>query len=868
MAAVRTTCPYCGVGCGVLAIPDGRGGAEIAGDPEHPANFGRLCSKGSALGETLSLDDRLLYPEIDGARVSWNAALDRVAERFGRFIAESGPDSVAFYVSGQLLTEDYYVANKLMKGFIGSGNIDTNSRLCMASAVAGHVRAFGVDGVPGCYEDLEAADLVVLVGANAAWCHPVLFQRMKPERLVVIDPRATATGAEAALHLPLAPGSDAMLFNGLLVHLADVGALDAAYIAAHTQGFEAALAEARASAPSIDVVAAACDLDPALVAGFFALVAGTRRWVTAFGMGVNQSSSGTDKVNAIINCHLATGRIGRPGMGPFSLTGQPNAMGGREVGGLATMLAAHMGFDQADRVGRFWGSDRIATKPGLKAVDLIQAVGDRRVRGLLVMGTNPAVSLPDGSAVRAALAGAEFLAVADIVTGSETIGFAHVRLPALGWGEKDGTVTNSERRVSRQRAFLPAPGEARPDWWILAELGRRLGWADAFEYRGPADIFAEHARLSGFENDDARVFDISGLAGADYDALQPIQWPVSRPGDAGRRRLFDTGRFATPDGRARFVAVTPRPPAAKLDAAFPLALNTGRVRDHWHTMTRTGKAPTLARHATEPFVEIHPGDAGALDEGDLVRVTSRLGSLVARVVITDRQRRGEVFVPMHWGASVARDAGVASLLAPVSDPISGQPELKHAAVSLTPVPIGWNATVISAEPIAMPPTDYAARVRHARGWRWELAHPLPPPGWSEDWRGWVRALIGATGEWIELEDDVHERRDAVIVRHGRVAAIVQSWLSKAAPDRAWMEGRIGEPISSGLLAGRFAGPANPEGRIVCACFSIGTARLQRFMTDPARRSVDAIKASLRAGSNCGSCLPEIRGMLRISVAGG
>ena len=450
----RTTCPYCGVGCGVLATPLAEGAVEIKGDPAHPANLGRLCSKGTALGETLSLDDRLLHPLIGGKRASWGTALDLVATRFTETIAEHGPDSVAFYVSGQLLTEDYYAANKLMKGFIGSANIDTNSRLCMASSVAGHRRAFGADTVPGCYEDLEQADLVVLVGSNLAWCHPVLHQRLaaakeqRGTKIVVIDPRHTATCEIADLHLALAPGSDVALFNGLLLSLIGANATRPEAIARYTTGFKAAFAAANQM--PISAVARATGVARAALYDFYELFAATERVVTVYSQGVNQSSAGTDKVNAIINCHLATGRIGRPGMGPFSVTGQPNAMGGREVGGLANMLAAHMEIENpAHRalVQSFWGSPAIAAKPGLKAVDLFRAVGDGRVKALWIMGTNPVDSMPEADAVRTALEACPFVVVSDVVRHTDTTALGDVLLPALAWGEKDGTVTNSERRI-------------------------------------------------------------------------------------------------------------------------------------------------------------------------------------------------------------------------------------------------------------------------------------------------------------------------------------------------------------------------------------------------------------------------------------
>ena len=415
-------------------------------------------------------------------------ALDAVANGFRRVVERDGPDAVAFYVSGQLLTEDYYVANKLMKGFIGSANIDTNSRLCMASAVAGHKRAFGADVVPGCYEDLDEADLIVLVGSNAAWCHPVLFQRMmankerRGARIVAIDPRRTPTAEAADLHLPVRGGADAVLFNGLLVDLARRPAVDAAFIAAHTRGYADALAAARDCAPDVERTAVATGAAEKDIARLFSWFAATEKVITCFSQGVNQSVQGTDKVNAIINCHLATGRIGRPGMGPLSLTGQPNAMGGREVGGLANQLAAHMGFDEAsvDRVARFWKAPRIARSEGLKAVDLFRAVENGGIKALWVMATNPVVSLPRADAVRRALAGLELLVVSDNVFAGDTVSLAQIRLPAAGWGEKDGTVTNSERCISRQRSFLPVPGEAKPDWWIVSEVARRMGYADAF----------------------------------------------------------------------------------------------------------------------------------------------------------------------------------------------------------------------------------------------------------------------------------------------------------------------------------------------------------------------------------------------------
>src|SRR6516165_3987845 len=632
MTSTRTTCPYCGVGCGVLATPDGKGGAAISGDPDHPANLGRLCSKGSALGETLSLESRLLHPMIRCSkgtmeRVAWSDALDHVAHRLKHIIARDGAKAVAFYLSGQMLTEDYYVANKLMKGFIGSANVDTNSRLCMASSVAGHRRAFGADTVPGCYEDLDEADLLVLVGSNAAWCHPVLFQRMlankqtRGARIVVIDPRRTDTAGDAELFLGLKPGTDTALFSGLLVHLADNGALDRAYIEGHTIGFDEALARARNIAGSVAATALATGLSERDVAAFFEMFLRNERVVTLYSQGVNQSAQGTDKVNAIINCHLATGRIGKRGAAPFSLTGQPNAMGGREVGGLANQLAAHMAFtpQDIDRVRRFWKAPRIATHEGLKAVQMFEAIARGEIKTLWVIGTNPAVSLPRASHVREALKKLDLFVISENVLANDTVNAgAHILLPAAAWGEKDGTVTNSERRISRQRRFLPVPGEARPDWWIVTQVARRMGFAAAFAYGCAADIFREHAALSAFENGGRRDFDIGALAAISddaFDALDPVQWPL-RAGEAaphGDRRFFMQGDFYTADRKARFIAVEPPAPKVATSKEFPFRLNTGRLRDQWHTMTRSGLSARLGAHMPEPFVEVHPADAKAMN---------------------------------------------------------------------------------------------------------------------------------------------------------------------------------------------------------------------------------------------------------------
>jgi assimilatory nitrate reductase catalytic subunit len=875
-APVRTLCAYCGVGCGVEITHDAAGGLRQRGDTDHPANFGRLCGKGSALLETIGLEGRLLHPEIHGRRVDWDTALAAVADGLARTIREHGPEAVAFYVSGQMLTEDYYVANKLMKGAIGAANIDTNSRLCMASSVAGHKRAFGADTVPGCYEDWEEADLVVLIGSNTAWCHPILYQRLtqaqerRGTRVMVIDPRRTATCEAADLHLALRPGSDVALFNGLLVHLAESGALDENFLRAHCSGFEEALAAARADAPDIDSTAARCGLEPEAVRAFFTAFATTERVLSVYSQGVNQSSQGTDKVNAIINCHLATGRIGRPGMGPFSVTGQPNAMGGREVGGLANQLAAHMGFEPeaVDRLRRFWNSPNVATREGLKAVDMFRAVAEGRIKALWIIATNPAVSLPEAEAMRAALARCPLVIVSDCVRDTDTTHLAHILLPAAAWGEKDGTVTNSERRISRQRAFLGLPGEARPDWWTITEVARRMGFGALFPYRGPADIFREHAALSAFENDGRRDFDLGALAGitdAEYDALAPVQWPLRAGSTTGTARLFGDGRFFTPDRRARLVAVRHRPPVHAPDADFPLILNTGRVRDHWHTMTRTGLSPRLWQHSFEPVVEAHPQDAAryALDERGLAEIRSRWGGLRARVRVTEAQQPGSIFVPMHWSDQYAADGAVGRSVNAAVDPISGQPELKHTPVRIIPVAVAWSGFLLSRRIFTPKGVIYWARSLAEDCSIYELAGAEMP----EAWPLFAETLLGC-GE----QDAVAEYQDPTrgiwrwaCLKDDRLESCLFVARTHKLPSREWLLGlfgqeRVEDSTRRALLSGAH-GTCQEEGRIVCACFSVGVSRLAETIRAQRLTTIEAVGDVLHAGTNCGSCLPELRALL-------
>jgi assimilatory nitrate reductase catalytic subunit len=742
----------------------------------------------------------------------------------------------------------------------------------MSSTVAGHRRAFGADTVPGCYEDLDEADLLVLVGSNAAWCHPVLFQRMlankqkRGARIVVIDPRRTDTAGDADLFLGLKPGTDTALFSGLLAHLADSGALDADYIERYTSGFDDALARARGIAGGVGATALATGLGESEVVDFFRMFAKTPRVVTLFSQGVNQSAQGTDKVNAIINCHLATGRIGKKGASPFSLTGQPNAMGGREVGGLANQLAAHMAFTppDIDRVRRFWKAPRIATHEGLKAVQMFEAIGRGEIKALWVMGTNPAVSLPDADAARAALAKLELFVVSENVLSNDTVrSGAHVLLPALAWGEKSGTVTNSERRISRQRAFLPAPGEARPDWWIVGEVAKRLGFGAAFDFKSAADIFREHAALSAFENGGGRDFDIGALKGLSdeaFDALAPVLWPM-REGTPPRQRLFGDGGFFAHDHQARFVA--PEIPVLRTEtsAGRPLRLNTGRVRDQWHTMTRTGLSPRLGQHLPEPFVEVHPDDAAkaGLVDGGFARVATDYGRCTLRVVVSARQQRGMLFAPIHWSGDNASAARVGALVAPITDPFSGQPENKATPASIAPYEYAFRGFALSRTKLELPAHAWWARVTVRGGYGYLFADNAG----LEGWQSWLRAVAGPDlAEYSDLGSGVFR---AASFAEGRIETCLFIGPARDAGDwdvvkQLFAAEAIDDQQRRMLLSGRSADGLASTGPVVCACFGVGRTTICDAIAAGAATAAE-IGAKLKAGTNCGSCIPEIKRLI-------
>ncbi|MBJ7538456.1 nitrate reductase [Marinomonas transparens] len=877
----KTTCPYCGVGCGVnFTLPSQVGGAvpPVSGDNSHPANFGRLCVKGSSLAQTIQSNDRLLSPMVEGHAVSWSEAIDTISSKIADVVKTHGPDAFAFYLSGQILTEDYYVANKLAKGFIGTANVDTNSRLCMASAVVGYKRAFGSDTVPCNYEDLELCDLLIMVGSNAAWTHPVLYQRIaaakqrRPNmKVVVVDPRKTATCDIADLHLAINPGTDAAIFSFLLQHSVQAGILDSDFIADHTNGFKEALNQANESTPNLISTADFCGVSEQEVMILANWWSDTAKTVTFYSQGVNQSSSGVDKCNAIINCHLATGRIGKEGAGPFSITGQPNAMGGREVGGLANQLAAHMDFatpGAQDLVQRFWQAPNMATENGLKAVDLFQAIEEGKVKVVWIMSTNPMVSLPDTAQVRRALEKCELVIVSDCKAHTDTTAMADVLLPATGWSEKDGTVTNSERRISRQRGLLPAPGEAKHDWWAICEVAKTLGFRDAFAFRTPCEIFAEHAALSAFENNGKRDFDIghfSSINKDEYENLVPVQWPVPKGRPEGTKRMFEDGRFFTPDSRARFIPVTPKKPVNAPTSEWPFVLNTGRVRDQWHTMTRTGDAALLTKHTDQPYVEIHPKDANQLgiEDKTLVRLTSPQGEALLKAKVSRAVSPGNVFTPIHWTQQFANASVVSNLIPSLVDPLSGQPESKHARIKLEAVTNISYGFIMSINPIMDLDCIYWCRIPSDIGYYYEVA-------WSKgESMSSLQSLLEkgkvsqeGAGEWLEyshlktqqirLAHIEGKKLTSVVYLHNKPEPISTDWLLSKLIDRSL----VSEQERMALLVGL---PANIEdkGDIVCSCYQVGSKQINKAVAAGAT-SVEELGMQLKCGTNCGSCLPELK----------
>lgn len=693
----KSTCSYCGVGCGieVTKLPGGK--ISVRGDKESPVNRGMLCSKGMNLHYTvMDTSDRILHPEMRyhksmaRQRVSWDQALDRTAAVFRTFIDKYGPDSVAFYVSGQCLTEEYYIINKLIKGFIGSNNIDTNSRLCMSSAVVGYKLSLGEDSVPVCYDDIELADTFFVTGANPAWCHPILWRRVEAHKqanpdtkIIVVDPRKTQTTSIADLHLQIHPGTDIVLYHAIGRLLIEKEALDEAFIQNHTDGFEQY--KEKVFEKTLKESAALCGVRAEDIRWAAEYISRAKGFMTMWAMGLNQSVIGVNKNLALINLHLITGHIGKPGSGPFSLTGQPNAMGGREVGGLANLLPAHRDLSNPEhrkQVEEHWGSPvHIAPKPGLTATEMFDALEQGTLKAIWIVCTNPLVSLPDARKAESALAKAKFVVVQDASWLSDTTKYADVILPAASWAEKEGTMTNSERRISYLHKIVEAPGEALPDTEIILKFAQKMGFGKSFTYHKFSEIYDEYARITEGTN-----IDISGLS---YDILQTkgtVQWPY-RKGELnrGQERLFTDKQFFTPNKRAQIQTVSDENYSEKTTEDFPLVLTTGRIRDQWHTMTKTGKVNKLRQHIEVPYLEIHPADADSrgIQDEDITVIKNPRGEVRAKAKVTTDVKKGVVFLPMHWGKILNDDFGRANNLTNnLLDPRSKEPDFKFSAVQV------------------------------------------------------------------------------------------------------------------------------------------------------------------------------------------
>lgn len=928
----RSTCPYCGVGCGVIIETRGQAITGVRGDPAHPANFGRLCTKGSTLHLTASADitrqTRLLQPLQRLQRcgptqpLAWDAALDLAADRLSRIVHDHGPDALGFYLSGQLLTEDYYVFNKLAKGLLGTNNLDTNSRLCMSSAVAGYKATLGADAPPASYADFDHADCLFIAGSNTAWAHPIAFRRIEDAKrarpgmkIVVVDPRRTDTVELADLHLAIQPGTDVMLFHGMLHIMLQQGWTQPAYIAAHTSGFEALQAVVRHCTP--EHVAQVCGIALQDLHEATRLFATSPATLSLYCQGLNQSSSGTAKNAALINLHLATGQIGRPGAAPFSLTGQPNAMGGREVGGLANLLSAHR--DMANpqhraEVAAHWGVDQVPGTPGKSAVEMFEAAADGQIKALWIACTNPAQSMPDQATVRRALQRAEFVVLQEAFATTATADFADLLLPATTWGEKRGTVTNSERRISRVRAALPPAGEARHDWAIGVQLAQRLearlrpDQATLFPYptdaaeAGVEAIWCEHR-----ESTRGRDLDITGLSYALLDSQGPQQWPLPSGASMGKARLYEDGVFPTPDGRARFNATAYQPVAESRDEHYPFSLTTGRLRDQWHGMSRTGTLGRLFGHVPEPAVQVHPQDMARhqWQAGDLVTVQSRRGAIVLPVQPSTDIGLSQAYIAMHWGpeflggcsATGEALAGVNALMPSTFCPSSKQPELKHAAVRISKAELPWSLVAM-----AWLPADQALAVREKlkplmTSFAFSACVPFGTPNPAQAGRTGVlfraaaleapsperlvqiETLLGLQTEHALHYVDVQrgQRRTVRVEPHGDNTRVTGLLLGGDTRAEVWLKTLLQEDLPAQAYGHLLLRPGAEapvavvsQGRIVCSCLGVTDLAIEAELavcqgqgqSDNDDR-LGQLQRTLKCGTNCGSCVPELKRMVRL-----
>ncbi len=949
MNETKSTCPYCGVGCGVVIESEGAQITGVRGDPDHPANFGRLCSKGSTLHLTaaasIAKQTRLLTPMRRASRheapraTAWDSALDEIAER----LTTTEPDHIGLYISGQLLTEDYYVFNKLAKGLLGTNNVDTNSRLCMSSAVAGYKATLGADAPPCSYEDIAHAQTVFIAGSNTAWAHPILMRRLEDARRanseqkwIVVDPRRTETAEVADLHLQILPGTDVALFNGMAHLMMWEGLADQRYIDAHTTGFDALRDVVRNCTPHL--TAQLCGIkEEALVqavrwfGGTVDATSGSRTpTLSLYCQGLNQSTSGTDKNAALINLHLLTGQIGKPGAGPFSLTGQPNAMGGREVGGLANLLSAHRDLSNPQHraeVAALWGVEDVPSQPGKSAVEMFQAAADGAIDVLWIVCTNPAQSMPDQAMVRRALERCPLVIVQEAYATTATAKYADILLPATTWGEKDGTVTNSERRISRVRAAINAPGLARHDWHIAVDVARRIearrscaapsssvrpevskghaaqeglpsipqggrnshlspNGVSLFPYDSAESIWNEHR-----ESTRGRDLDITGLSFAILDHAGPQQWPYRAGATTGAERLYTDGVFPTADGRARFAAAAARPTAEKRDAHYPFSLTTGRLRDQWHGASRTGTLGRLFGHASEPVVELHPTDLARLrlNSGDLVTLKSRRGSLVLPAAASDSVSPAHAFVAMHWGSEFMAGAGVNVLTSSAFCPQSKQPELKHAAVKVSKAELPYRmmarawldadqaltrrAQVLqllsglpyaACVPFGREPDDKVGVWLHAAS-----IEPLP-----DELLTHIESLLGLSGtDALRYADArAHQRRAISIARTSQDTRVVAFLLAGDVRAAGWIGELLVEQLPAdlygrALLSGSPVAPSPvpSRGAQVCSCFDITEPQIESTLSHCSGApdtQLAQLQAELKCGTNCGSCLPKLRSMVR------
>ncbi len=902
----KATCCYCGVGCGVLIQSDGEKVIAVRGDPDHPANFGRLCTKGSTLHLTarpaLQQQSRALYPEIrlartdERERASWATTMDFIVNKFAATIRDHGPDSVGFYLSGQLLTEDYYVFNKLAKGLIGTNNVDTNSRLCMSSAVAGYKQTLGADAPPPCYEDIDQAQVIFIVGSNTAYAHPIIYRRIEDARkanpllkVIVADPRRTDTAREADLFLPILPGTDVALFNGMLHICLWEDLVDLDYIAAHTEGFAELKQTVREYTPKH--VADICGIKEEDLMQAARMFGKSKATLSMYCQGLNQSSSGTAKNAALINLHLATHQIGKPGAGPFSLTGQPNAMGGREVGGLATMLSAHRDLANPQHraeIAKLWGVADVPATPGKSAVEMFEAVRTGEIKIIWIVCTNPAQSMPEQAMIREALRNAELVIVQEAYKTTASCDYADVLLPASTWSEKEGTVTNSERRITRFKSVLPKLGESRHDWEIAVDFARKLEGAlgktsSIFPFETTEEIWNEHR-----ESTRGRDLDITGLSFKFLEEQGPQQWPFPEGATTGKKRLYEDGIFPTATGRAKFANTVYQPVAEPVNARFPFHLTTGRLRDQWHGMSRTGTVAQLFSHASEPSVVLSKVDMERrlLNTGDLVHVTSKRGSQIFPVALGDDMRAGQAFIGMHWGEEYVSGRGregdgtygVNALTTPAFDPSSKQPELKHAAVKILKAEFPWRFIVFgwiaedklldlqAALRPMMRKFAYASCTLFGRDKVGVLFRAADDYAANPALTAEIEEKFSIVGmQVLRYDDSKRGNSRRILIGDGKLQAVALAGDTSA---EGWLKEYLESEQPVAALGRLLLMPSNKapqnfksRGRIVCNCFNVSETEINDSLIGT-RGDVDVklvdLQQKLKCGTNCGSCVPELK----------